>query len=61
MGSLQPRWGFLYAQGFGYLPNTHALGNEEIDAYVLGIFEPNEKLKDSALPFGCHSSWPEQY
>ena len=25
---------------YGYVPNTQALDGEELDAYVLGVFEP---------------------
>lgn len=40
MGSTHPRHGFLYPVNYGFVPNTKAPDGEEIDAYVLGVFEP---------------------
>ena len=39
-GSKHPKHGFIYPVNYGYLPNTVSGDNEEIDCYVLGIFEP---------------------
>lgn len=40
LGSRHPQHGFLYLLNYGYVPGTRAPDGEEIDAYVLGIFEP---------------------
>ncbi len=40
MGSKHPEWGFIYPVNYGFVPDTTASDGEEIDAYVLGIFEP---------------------
>lgn len=40
LGSYHPTHGFLYLLNYGYIPNTLAPDGEEVDAYVLGIFEP---------------------
>jgi len=40
LGSRHPEWGFVYPVNYGYIPNTRAADNEELDAYVLGVFEP---------------------
>ena len=40
LGSRHPRHGFLYPVNYGFVPNTLAPDGAEIDAYVLGIFEP---------------------
>ena len=40
LGSLHPEHGFLYLANYGFVPGTHASDGEELDAYVLGIFDP---------------------
>lgn len=39
-GSKHPKYGFIYPINYGFVPNTISGDNEEIDCYVLGIFEP---------------------
>ena len=45
MGSKHPEWDFIYPVNYGFIENTKAPDGEEIDAYVLGIFEPVETFK----------------
>ncbi|TCK92679.1 inorganic pyrophosphatase [Natranaerovirga hydrolytica] len=40
LGSKHPDHGFVYPINYGFIEGTKAADNEEIDAYVLGIFEP---------------------
>lgn len=41
LGSFHPNHkDIFYTLNYGYIPNTLALDNEEIDAYVLGVNEP---------------------
>lgn len=40
MGSKHPKYGFVYPINYGYIPDTISADGEEIDAYVLGVFEP---------------------
>jgi len=40
LGSKHPKWGFIYLNNYGYIPNTISGDGEELDAYILGIFEP---------------------
>lgn len=40
MGSKHPKHGFIYPLNYGYVPNTISGDGEELDAYVLGIYEP---------------------
>lgn len=40
MGSKHPKHGFVYPVNYGYIPNTKSGDNEELDAYVLGVYEP---------------------
>ena len=42
MGSKHPKHGFIYPVNYGFVPNTISDDGEEIDCYVLGIFEPVE-------------------
>ncbi len=44
MGSKHPKLHFLYPVNYGFIPNTKAPDGEELDAYVLGIFEPRAKF-----------------
>lgn len=41
-GSKHPKYGFIYSVNYGYVPNTISADKEEIDAYLLGVFEPVE-------------------
>lgn len=43
-GSKHPKHGFIYPVNYGYLPNTISGDNEEIDCYVLGVFEPIDEF-----------------
>ncbi len=40
MGSRHPQHGFLYPLNYGYIPGTLSPDGEELDAYVIGVFEP---------------------
>ena len=40
MGSRHPKHGFIYPINYGYVPNTISSDGEELDAYILGIYEP---------------------
>ncbi|MDA3839799.1 MAG: inorganic diphosphatase [Patescibacteria group bacterium] len=39
LGSKHPKHDFVYPLNYGYVPDTNAPDGEEIDAYVLGVFE----------------------
>ena len=39
-GSKHPKHGFMYPVNYGFVPNTISGDNEELDAYLLGVFEP---------------------
>ncbi len=45
LGSKHPKHKFIYPVNYGYIPNTVSDDGEELDAYVLGEFEPLEKFK----------------
>ena len=40
LGSKHPKHGFIYPVNYGYIPNTVSGDGEELDAYLLGVFEP---------------------
>ena len=40
IGTKHPKHGFVYMVNYGFIPNTQAPDGEEVDAYVLGVFEP---------------------
>lgn len=39
MGSKHPKYGYIYPVNYGYIPNSISGDGEELDCYVLGIFE----------------------
>jgi inorganic pyrophosphatase len=39
-GSKHRKHGFIYPINYGYVPNTISGDGEELDAYLLGVFEP---------------------
>lgn len=49
MGSKHPKHGFIYPINYGYVPNTISGDGEEIDCYVLGVFEPLETFKGKCI------------
>lgn len=49
MGSKHPKHGFIYPVNYGYIPNTISGDGEELDAYVLGVFEPVENFKGKVI------------
>ena len=40
LGCKHPGYGFLYPLNYGFVPGILAPDGEEMDAYVLGVFEP---------------------
>lgn len=40
LGTRHPKHGFIYCVNYGYVPNTVSGDGEELDAYLLGVFEP---------------------
>lgn len=49
MGSKHPKYGFIYPVNYGYIPNTVSGDGEEIDCYVLGIFEPIDEFEGKCI------------
>ncbi len=44
LGSHHPTHGFIYPVNYGYVPNMPAPDGDDLDAYVLGVFEPIEEF-----------------
>ena len=40
LGSKHPKYNFIYLLNYGYVPETISGDDEELDAYLLGVFEP---------------------
>lgn len=49
LGSTHPKHKFYYPINYGYIPNTIAGDGEEIDAYVLGEYEPLETYQGKVI------------
>ncbi len=48
-GSKHKKHGFIYPVNYGYVPNTVSSDGEELDCYVLGVFEPIEKYNGKCI------------
>lgn len=44
LGTKHPKYGFIYMVNYGYVPNTISADGEELDAYLLGVFEPVDEF-----------------
>ena len=49
MGSKHPKHGFIYPVNYGYVPNTISGDDEELDCYILGIYEPLETFDGKCI------------
>ena len=49
LGSKHPKYGFIYPVNYGYVPNTISLDGEELDAYLIGLFEPVEEYEGECI------------
>lgn len=48
-GSRHPKHGFIYPLNYGYVPNTISGDGEELDCYVLGVFEPIKDFQGKCI------------
>lgn len=48
-GSYHPRFNYIYPVNYGYIPNTISGDGEELDCYVLGIFEPIKEFTGKCI------------
>ena len=49
LGTRHPKHGFMYMLNYGYIPNTISGDGEELDAYLVGEFEPVESSKGKVI------------
>ena len=49
LGSKHPKHGFMYMLNYGYIPNTISGDGEELDAYVVGVYEPVEEFEGNVI------------
>lgn len=49
LGTRHPKHGFIYLLNYGYIPNTISGDGEELDAYVVGVFEPVEEFTGNVI------------
>lgn len=49
MGSRHPNHGFIYPLNYGFIPNTISGDGEELDAYVLGEFQPLDEFTGKVI------------
>ncbi|MFI3307554.1 MAG: inorganic diphosphatase [Mycoplasmatota bacterium] len=49
LGTRHPKHGFMYMLNYGFIPNTLSGDGEELDAYLLGEFEPVESSKGTVI------------
>ena len=49
LGSKHPNWDMIYTVNYGYVPNTISGDGEELDCYVLGIFEPIKEFEGKCI------------
>ena len=49
LGTLHPKHGFMYMLNYGYIPNTKSPDGEELDAYLLGVFDPVDTFEGKVI------------
>lgn len=49
LGSKHPKHGFIYPINYGYVPKTINSDGEELDCYLLGVFEPVDNFKGRCI------------
>lgn len=49
LGTKHPKHGFVYMLNYGFIPNTVSGDGEELDAYLLGEFDPVEKSSGKVI------------
>ena len=49
MGSKHPKHGFVYPVNYGYIPDTISGDGEELDCYILGVFDPVETFEGKCI------------
>ena len=48
-GSKHPKYGYIYPVNYGFVPNTISNDGEELDCYLLGVYEPVEQYTGKCI------------
>jgi len=51
LGTRHPKHGFMYMVNYGFIPNTVSGDGEELDAYVLGVYEPISEFNGKVIAY----------
>lgn len=49
LGSKHPKHNYHYPINYGYLPNTKAPDDEEVDVYILGVYKPLMQFRGKCI------------
>lgn len=49
LGTGHPEYGFLYPVNYGFLPGVPSGDGEDLDAYVLGVFDPVDAFTGTCI------------
>ena len=49
LGTKHPKYDLIYPVNYGFVPNTISGDGEELDCYVLGIFEPIDTFEGKCI------------
>lgn len=49
LGTRHPKHGFMYMLNYGFIPNTISGDGEELDAYLVGVYEPVENFEGRVI------------
>ena len=49
LGSKHPKHSYIYPVNYGFVPNTISGDGEELDAYLLGVFDPVINYKGKCI------------
>lgn len=49
IGSKHPKHGYIYPINYGYIPNAISGDGEELDCYILGVFEPLKEFEGKCI------------
>jgi inorganic pyrophosphatase len=49
LGSKHPKYGNIYPLNYGYIKGIKSADGEEMDAYILGVFEPVKKFNGKCI------------
>jgi len=49
LGSLHPKYGFIYPVNYGYLKDVISGDGEELDCYLLGVFQSVDEFEGKCI------------